>query len=288
MKSMVWVTLIVALVALVGAPAIAQDYRSTAMGETGVGLADGPDAIGYNPAGLPFMAWNGQDGYGEEWVGALSGLVSVDIDSGQEGDDPSRYGIFYSGRQPDMSWGFGALWSHLEFDSSESDLFGAGFGMALDDERAFSVGAAVFFETIDAPVVVDALDNSDFTSFDVGGMWRTVDPSGNTWRVGVVATDVSEEYGNLYWRAGASVQTTESLILAVDLFDVTDEFDSHVNFGAEYLLEVGSTVVPLRAGLLDGDLTCGAGYRMGSWEIGVSYQDLDAWQELSVGATGWF
>lgn len=288
MKGLLWITLIVALVVMVGTPAMAQDYRSSAMGQTGVGLADGPDAIGYNPAGLPFMAWNGQNGYSGEWVGALSGLVSVDIDSGTQGDDPSRYGLFYAGRQTDMSWGAGALWSHMEFDSSDSDLFGAGFGMALDDEREFSLGVAAFFETIGSSMTVEQNGDNDFTSFDIGGMWRTVDPSGNTWRVGVVATDVSEEYGNLYWRAGASVQTPEALILALDLFDVTDEFDSHVNFGAEYLLEVDSAVIPLRAGLLDGDLTCGAGYRMTNWEVGVSYQDLDGWQELSIGATGWF
>lgn len=287
MRSIVWVALVAALVALVGAPAIAQDFRSSAMGEAGVGLADGPDAIGYNPAGLPFMNWYGEDGYGSQWIGSASGLISLDIDTGND-DDADRYGAFYSGRATDMSWGLGALYSHIGFDSSDSDLFGVGAGVALDDSRELTLGAAVFFETVDSPVSVEQAGDDDFTSFDIGAMWRSMDQQSNTWRVGLVATDVSEEYGNLYWRLGASVETSERLILAVDLFDVTDEFDSHVNVGAEYPLEVDGAVVPLRAGLLDGDLTLGAGWRMSTWEFGVSFQDLDAWQEFALGATAWF
>lgn len=283
MRSIVWVTVAAILVALVGVPALAQDFRSSAMGEAGTGLADGPDAIGYNPAGLPHMSWHGEGVYSDQWVSSVSGLISLDIDTGEAGDEPTRYGMFYSGRPTDSSWGFGALYSHLDFDSSDSDLFGIGAGVALDDAREFTLGASVFFENIDAPIGDD-----DFTSFDIGAMWRTMDQQMNTWRVGLVATDVSEEYGNLYWRLGASVQTAESLTLAVDLFDVTDEFDSHVNVGAEYLLDMDGAVVPVRAGLLDGDLTLGLGYRMNTWELGLSFQDLDGWEEFALGATGWF
>lgn len=295
MRCIVSVGVVLALLAVVATQAMAQDVRSSAMGEAGVGLGDGPDAIGYNPAGLPWVtaAQDGSSGVG--WVGAASGLASLDVDSGAEGEDPSRVGLFYAGRQTDMSWGLGLLYSRVDYDSSTSDLFGVGAGVPVDAARQISVGVAAFFESTDvaAGSVPDAVrtagvQSADYTSFDIGVMYRTTDTQQNVWRVGLVATDVGEEYGDMYWRLGGSVQMPNLLTLAVDVYDVTGEYDGHVNVGVEYPLPVDSTVVPVRAGLLDGDVTVGAGYRVDGWEAAVSYQDLDNWRELSIGISTWF
>lgn len=273
MRSLTLFVVMLGLIASVAIPVLAQNVRTAAMGETSVGLADDSDAMFYNPAGLPWVNTPGADAYDGAWTGTASAVASVDADW-------DRYGISYAGHSADMRQGIGAGYDYWDFGGSETSTLGAGYGMQIGESQ-FSAGVALLFESHD-----NALSD-DFTFINVGLMYRNTDEIGNEWRAGFLINDIAEESSPApIYDFGVSVRTPDGLILALDVNDVSDEVDTWLNVGAEY--PIPETDAILRAGLLDGDLTVGAGYRFGTWEVGVAYQDLDGGDETSLGVAGLF
>ncbi len=286
MRSLTLLAVTLGLIALVAAPALAQNVRTTAMGETSVGLADDSDALFYNPAGLPWVNteglddYDGYDGYDGSWESAASVVGSVDADW-------DRFGISYAGHDADMRQGIGAGYDFWDFDGSETSTFGAGYGMQIG-ESAFAVGVAVLFETHEFDMTAEQTGvDDDLTFINLGLMYRNMDENMNEWRAGFLVNDIAEDSSPApIYDLGASVRTPDGLILALDVNDVSDEIDTWVNVGAEYPIPETDAIV--RAGLLDGDFTAGVGYRFDTWEVGVAYQDLDATEETSIGVAGVF
>jgi len=280
MRSLTLLAVMLGLIALLAVPVLAQNVRTTAMGETSVGLADDSDALFYNPAGLPWVNTDGADGYDGSWSGTGSAVASVDADW-------DRYGVAYAGHSADMRQGIGAGYDYWDFGGSETSTFGAGYGMQIGDSP-FAVGVAVLFESHDVEMTADQLGfDDDFTFINVGLMYRMVDEGMNEWRAGFLVNDIAEEVSPApIYDIGASVRTPEGVILALDVNDVSDETGTWVNVGAEYPIPETDAIV--RAGLLDGEFTAGVGYRFGTWEAGVAYQDLDGTEETSIGVSGMF
>jgi len=236
MRSLTWIVMIVALVALVGTPVLAQNARSSAMGSVGVGLADDSQAFGDNPAGLPFINPFGMSE--SEWPSMASGVASVDADW-------DRYGIFYSTRNIDYTQGWGAGYWHSEMGAAESDTYGGGFGMPISD-AGFSAGVAVIHQDQSFGVGQAAADLEN-TFIDIGLMYIRLDDDSNVWRVGAVARDITEEMAFSSWYdIGGSIMMPNGLIVGVDVLDVTEEVDSTVNVGAELPLQ--GTAFLVRAG----------------------------------------
>jgi len=269
MRSLTLLAVMLGLIALVAVPALAQNVRTTAMGETGVGLADDSDATFYNPAGLPWVNTQDAAGYDGAWSGTASAVVAVDADW-------DRLGISYAGHSADMRQGIGACYSFWDFNGSDVSTLAVGYGMQIGD-NPFSAGVAVAFES--------AASERVFVNF--GLMYRNRDETMNEWRAGLLVNDLAEESSPApIFDLGASVRSPDGLIFAVDINDVSDEIDRWINVGAEFPIPETSAVV--RAGLLDGDLTLGAGYRLQTWEFGVAYQDLAGGGETTIGASGAF
>ncbi len=276
MRSLTWIVMIVALVALVGTPVLAQNARSSAMGSVGVGLADDSQAFGDNPAGLCFINPFGMSD--SEWPSMVSGVASVDADW-------DRYGIFYSTRSIDYTQGWGAGYWHSEMGAAESDAYGGGFGMPIS-EAGFSAGVSVIHQDQGVAAGQPGADLEN-TFINIGLMYIRLDDESNVWRIGAVARDITEEMAAAPWYdIGGSIMMPNGLTVGVDVLDVTEEVKSTVNVGAE--LPIQGTAFLVRAGLRDGDFTAGAGYRQANWELSASFQDLDGGEEAAIGVAGCF
>ena len=274
MRSMILVTLLIGIGALLATPAAAQTARNCAMGEIGVGLADDSTAFISNPAGLPGITTFGQSI--SPWPSRVAAVASVDADW-------DRFGAWYTARDRDQTTGWGAgYWRH-DFGALEIDSLGAGFGMVIGDS-GLSAGVNLVNENQDPGA---GLADLTATFFDLGVMYRRDDLLANHWRVGAVVRDLSDESGVGPWfDVGASVTMPTGLIVGLDVLDVTDEIGTVVNIGAE--MPIPLTDLLVRAGAVDGDPTVGFGYRRDNWEFSASYRNLDAGDETAIGLTGCF
>lgn len=269
MKPLVTVSVIALLLAVLVTTAAASeviDARVFAMGGVRAGLANGASAFLDNPAGLPDVNTFGPRL--SPWPVIVSGTTSLDADV----DVWSVLGAVHNTARTQGVGG--GIW-HASGAGSDTDFFGAGYGFDLWGP-ATSLGVSVVRQD----------GNGSATVFNVGVMQRIEDPI-NTWRIGLVARDVTDEWGNgPTFDLGASVDLPGGLLVAADLVDLTDEVDSRVNLGAQWNLPLTSLI--LRAGSADGDLTAGVGYRIGGLEISGAWADFDGGDEFQVSATGCF
>ena len=110
-------------------------------------------------------------------------------------------------------------------------------------------------------------------------------------KYGVVVRDITDEFGRLF-DAGLAFDVPQGVHIAVDLADVTGEFDRTLrvgatkDFGAQHNWKVG-------VGEDNGDLTLGALYdsgtnwQKGSWRFGAAWQQMDVGGDsIVVGAFG--
>lgn len=278
MRSLTLVVMVAGIIAVLALPAMAQNGRLSAMGGIGVGLADDDSAFIGNPAGLPLL-----NTFGETealWPSRVSGLATVDADW-------DRYGAWYSTCNAEQSMGWGAGYWRWDGGSSETDSLGAGFGMALNED-GLTAGISVLHD--DTTTHMSPTQNGadlENTFINLGLMYAREDEMMNLWRFGLLVRDITEENAAApLFDIGASVHTPTGLILGIDVLDVTEEVESTVNIGAEYPIPMSDFIV--RAGLMDGDFTAGVGYRQNNWEVGVSYQDLDAGEETALSLIGCF
>jgi len=269
--------LLVVLVAIVALPAMAQTPRMDATGYGFAAVSVDETASFNNPAGLPLL-----DTFGTRispWPSRASLNFLADGP-----DDLSQMSAFYAGRAADNAngWGVGYIGSENGFDSDDYSL---GYGQQVGN--GLTVGASVFYQTWDAPMLTEQNGNDDSaTSFDLGAIYRR-EMALNAWRFGLWVEDVADEYGGPLFHVGAAVELPAGVQVGATLYDLTDEFDSWVGIGAEWAVPMSPAVV--RVGSADGELSAGAGWRFQNFEINAAWTEVDGGDDMiTAGATGCF
>jgi hypothetical protein len=221
--------------------------RSTAMGSTGIGVADDAAAWFQNPAGLAALrpqckseenlwAAEATGGYGQI-LGEKAGVFTV------------------SGWQPahlvGMGFGYGDV-------NDTGRAWGIGFGMNYR-QSPFSYG---FNFVRDDPVLTDPE-----TAVNAGFMFRFVQPDKDPLRLGLYIRDLTDVYGNgLMFDLGIAWPVTNELLFAADFRDLSNEVDTQVNAGAEYWFGPDrdwAARVGINDNLVGTDFTMGLGYVFG-------------------------
>ncbi len=282
MRRLTSMVMVLALACLL--PAVAGeldlDARLMGMGFTRVGVADGADAFLSNPAGLPFVRTFGTSDASPS-SSVASATASVD-----EGAD--RWAVSWSGRSnvATQGWGAGTWASSSSYTRARGVAVGYGALLCLCAD--FTGGITLSHQSWQQRDMYPdqfGLD-SENTWFDLGLMKRFTGDA-QTWKVGLVANDVTDEFGGgVVFDFGASVELPNGLLIAADVNDITEEFDTTLNVGAEYPVPDSGAV--LRAGLADEDFTAGAGYRWQNWEVGAAWLDLPGDDRAVVSFIGCF
>jgi hypothetical protein len=272
--------LVIAALAILAMPAFAQTPRQNATGGGFAAVSVDETASVNNPAGLPLLQTFGTQI--SPWPSRASINALVDGP-----DDYNEYSAFYAGRAADNSSGWGAGYGRSE-NGFEADAFSLGYGMSLND--GITVGASLFHESWDSDnTIIESEQNGviddDQTSFDIGAMYRK-EMALNTWRFGLVAEDLADEYGGPFFHVGAGVELPAGVDVAATIFDLSDEIDTTLGIGAEW--EVPMSPVVVRAGNFDGDFSAGAAYRWTNFSLDVAWIDGEVDDWFTAGVTGCF
>lgn len=218
--------------------------RSTAMGSTGIGVADDAAAWFQNPAGLAALRPQCET-EDELWAAEITGGFGKNL--GQNAGV-----LTVSGWQPARLVGLGFGYGDVE-DTGRA--WGIGFGMNYSD-TPFSFGLNF---VRDDPVVGDPE-----TSLNVGLMYRFAQPDKDPLRLGLYLRDVTDVYDNgLIFDLGVAWPATNELLLAVDFRDIFNEVDTQINAGAEYWFGSDrdwAARVGVNDSATDTNLTFGLGY----------------------------
>ncbi len=279
---MIVITVLVGLTvatAYAGGSTIFRDARVLGMGLTRVGVPGSSTAVSGNPAALPTLRTFGMNL--SPWPMQVGGAATVDTDLNYD-----RYSLTGAVRNPAGTQGFGFGYQHYNGQYVDSDTYAAACALELC-ACGLLAGATLYYEQYDVnQMSAEQAGGDDNTWLDIGLMKRFELPL-QSWAVGVVARDVTEEFGaGMTFDVGASVELPTDLLIAADIVDVTDEVNSVVNLGAQW--PVPLTALTVRAGLADGDFTLGAGYTVMNWEISAAYGDFDWGAETVVSIVGCF
>ncbi|MBU0606868.1 MAG: hypothetical protein KKI08_03235 [Armatimonadetes bacterium] len=266
--------------------------RVTGMGGAGVGVADDAAAWWMNPAGLAKLGVPVPDGaeYGTQ---ALLGYVNQ--------DDHDAYMLTMSGWKPSGGFGYGLGYANLKqpqhsyYYTEQMDdyyslqhVFGMGMGAALSSNLALGLNLATytFMDQYYGECSTAQFGEAfDVTEFGAGLMYR-----GGDFSVGLVADDIFDRSGaGTIWSLGAGWKATDNLLVAVDAYDLSDEWDDGVavSGGVEYRVPDGNRQWFGRVGMMDaGDdhwLTVGVGMQGRSWHVDFALVDSDPDATWSIG-----
>jgi hypothetical protein len=228
-----------------------------------------------NPAGLAALA--GMES-AEEPLNGWRHAASVTAEVSNNSD---LVALDWGGVQIGKDFGMGAGY----MDTAGGSVWGFGIGKSWP-RKNISWGVNLRHVAPDG-------DNSN-NIFDAGmlGQIPQVQIFGSTVvKYGVVLRDITDEYGRT-WDAGVAFDAPQGIHVAIDLADLSDEFDRSLRVGATK--EFGATNNWLvGAGFDDGDLTLGALYdsgtnwQKGSWRFGAAWQQVDGGDDsLVLGAFG--
>lgn len=280
---MVVVTLVALTVATAQAggagSAVFRDARVVGMGVARVGVPGNSTAVSDNPAALPTLRTFGMNL--SPWPMQVGGSATVDTDLSYD-----RYSLTGALRNPAGTQGFGFGYQYYDGEHVDTDIYAAACALQLCACGLLG-GATLYYQQNDLnQMSAEQAGGGDNTWIDIGFMKRFQLPL-QSWAVGLVARDVTEEFGaGTTFDVGASVELPTHLLIAADVIDVTDEVNSVINVGAQW--PVPLTPLTVRAGLADGDFTLGAGYTLLNWEIGAAYADFDGGAETIVSIVGCF
>lgn len=245
--------------------------RYFGMGGAGIAASDDAGALDFNPANLASLEtgepadqygyWGAQDG-AWAWQGIGTFELSGDLD---------YMAINIAGLNELNNWGLGV--SFKDFDLFDEQVWTLGAGFRLG-EGPYSVGASLV-----------RLDNSvSETLFNIGGLYTMDRPGMLPIRIGATISDITDEIGGPFFNVGAAIPLAEGRVkLAIDVLDITDEVDTLFNIGAEAALANGWIA---RVGSLDGDLSLGAGYKYGKWNLDAAWVDFDSPMSSSLIVSG--
>jgi len=249
--------------------------RVTAMGGAGVGVADDAAAWWMNPAGLAKLGVPVPDGaaYGTQ---ALLGYVNQ--------DDQDAYMLTLSGWKPSGGFGYGLGYANLQQPApiqavDLQHVFGLGMGAALSSRLAVGLNLASY-------TLADPFGGAfDMTEFGAGLMYR-----GGDFSVGLIADDIFDRFGDgTIWSLGAGWRATNNLLVAVDAYDLSDQWEDGVGVsgGVEYRMPDGNRQWFGRLGMMDaGDdhwLTVGVGMQGRNWHVDFALVNSDPHSTWSIG-----
>lgn len=239
--------------------------RATAMGGAVTGMADDGSAWFQNAAGLG--ALNLQPQEGKLWANdAIAGYADFGSDD--------AWGLTWSGWQPAKALGVGAGYANTDW----ADILGAGVGIGIKN-LPLSVGLSVYNQ--------DPSSGSDTTYLDLGLMYQFAQPEKAPIRLGLVARDLTDEDQTTF-DIGVAWPAAPNWLVAVDVKDLTDEYDTLFCGGVEYTF--GQTAEwAARAGLTDdgsdNNLTLGVGYKFkNNWRVDAAWVDGDVDDTWGVSA----
>lgn len=272
MHRTVTILMALALVALVAMPLMAQDTaRSIGMGNSLLLTSDDELAATGNPAALPHL-----DVFGEELQddpARASLTLGLDMPGNLD-----YWAISAAGRDAEGVNGYGVNYGNYSGGGETMAPLAIGYGRQVGPQ-GLSVG--INLVNISMPTGVD-----DQTMIGLGLMHRQDLPE-QTVRYGLLLADLFDDSGHgPYLHVGASVTTLEGITAAATIFDLTNEVDTILALGVEWLLPESDAT--LRGGLHDGDLTLGAGYRFGNFDLSLGWADTDGGDTLLLTATGCF
>lgn len=243
-----------------------QTGRTVGMGFTGTGLADQADGWYWNPAGLAQMNVNPVCApAGDEPALMWQGIAGTDFGGDVDADVLHLGGVYGTN-------GFAV--GRVAYGNDNSTDIGIGFGTTLGSPL-WSAGISILASEWGAD------DNSE-TAVNLGAMyqWHPALGKGNPAKIGFVAEDITEEWGDSIYSAGVSFWVGNRILIAADVWDLTDETEvagdddsgMEFNVGAEFALAPWLT---LRAGSQDGDFTFGAGTSYKGWKIDAGFVSWD-------------
>ncbi len=242
----------VVLLLMVAAAGHCQTARSWGMGGTGLAVTNDAGVVYYNPAGLPWVSVPALDGglWGAQAVGAIEVKGDTDYKT-----------IGAVGVQPDRGQGIGGYWG----DDSCSSWWGVSYGQMAD--HVWSWGAGISHCCGD-------------TIYSAGFLYRWQAPAAPPVNLAFTIDDITDQWGGPFFNVGAALPVASNILVAADLYDITNEDDTIFNIGAEVSILDGWCV---RGGLADGDLTLGVGYRGPfGWTIDAAYINNDSGDDTFV------
>ncbi len=241
--SAICVVLLLAVASVGSASELGFSARSAGMGGTGIADTQDAGSTFYNPAGLPWL----QAPPAPDSMWGVQGLGVWET-----GSDWGFKAAAVAGANPDSGWGLGAFYADDDWDN----WWGLGAGKKFGE--TWSLGAGMLKE--------------DETVFNAGLIYQLALPNPGVISLGLFVMDITDEWGGPIYNVGACMPLGETARLAVDVWDLTDEWDTTVNVGAEAIVAPDWCV---RAGSMDGDMTFGAGYQGDGWTLDAAYVDWD-------------
>lgn len=251
MRAGLFVALVVCLVLASGA--WAQGFGSgRLMGmSAAIAVVDDATAWNVNPAALARLnVCPAREG--KEWANDL--LLGYG-----ENDYGSSLGFSWSGWNQEANLGFGAGYvDHRSYSKG----FGMGVGRPFGEKWAAGINFGYLNTPTDGAVTFNGGVLYDFSQAVRGGL---------------VVSDLFGRYDvGPFFDAGLAAYLSPRLLVAVDVYDITDEVDVSINGGAEYAL---SDRWDLRAGTFDSgdghDLSVGLGWAGKAWRVDAAYRDSE-------------
>jgi len=257
-----------------------------AMGGAGTAVADDSSAWFQNPAGLAALNLSCREG--KDWANDVSASYTSigGVDGFPAFDSFDMFRASWSGFMPAKGVGVGAGYANID---DVGVLVGAGVGTKIGN-TGLSIGANVF--NLDpGSLFVGAPDE---TLLNFGAMYRINQGADKApIRVGVTVVNVTGEdlFGipgidPMCVNFGIAWPITDSLLVAVDLTDVTGELDDisggflpgmQINGGVEYRFGSANEWA-LRAGVMnlpvptaDMQFSAGVGYNFGRYHVDAAY-----------------
>lgn len=266
MKS-VWVVLVCVVLA---STAFAQipvglSPRALGMGMAGIGVADDASAWFQNPAGLAALNVPVQEG--ETWGHDVSASYANVVDL------VDTWRVSWSGWEPEGSVGVGAGYLNVNTPGPTLVGLGAGVGKGIGS-TPLSLGLNV--------VQLQAV-GATRTLLNGGAMFRIGQGDRDPIRIGVTAIDLTDELNaGTFLNAGVAWPIMDSLLLAVDVIDLTEQISSigiHANGGIEY--RFGSNdewaarvgVVDFGISSIDPLITAGLGFSHNRWRVDGAWME---------------
>lgn len=242
-------------------PALAcYGVRAMAMGGAFVGVADDINSLYFNPAALAFLPEK-EVGY-QRAINYRDSVNYLDIfEFATPLESGAGFGLSYvNDRNLDLSalgldrWK--QSWIVLSYGEKVADNFALGFNLRKVDEKISAAGGSLKHDAI---------------GVDVAGYWKQDKLS-----AGFLIQDVNKP--DTIWgdkmirnvRAGMAYRPDERMIVAYDVYDLTDEIERDYSVGVEY--KIGDKVTA-RGGRYHGSNVYGVGFKANR-DLEINYAEF--------------
>jgi len=236
--------------------------RYLAMGNTGLASADDGGTLGLNPANLAstnLVRYADHDGMYDDKPWKMQCAQTAEFCGGLD-----YWGLHRAVRNIEKNWGFGVSYYSVSSSFIDADSWAVGFGSSFDTS-AWNWGVAI--RHLDSGL----FGPNSGTILDLGLQGHLRTSAGIPIKLGAVVSDITSQLDTgPFYNVGLAAMF-DSVLVEIDWWDLTDEFNSTVNVGLEWQANHSWR---LRAGLIDGDdLTAGVGYEAGHWNFDATWME---------------